>query len=513
MKLTDLMKYNEIVIQCHDNPDADAIGSGFALYRYYKHLGKKVRFIYGGRFEINKSNLRLLVDELKIPIEHVTEMDYKPELLLMSDCQYDGGNVQKFEAETVAVIDHHQVITQLPPLSEVRSNIGSASTIVWDMMRAAGVNINLYEDVATALYYGLYTDTNNFSEIHHPLDKDARDALSFNKSLLIRLRNANLSLEELRIAGVAMLGYEYYEDHKYAIIRTDPCDPNILGLISDFCLSVDSIEVVLVYSVLDMGIKFSVRSCSTESHANEVAEFLARGVGAGGGHLVKAGGFLQTKLLEQVYPKCQNASENQLRHIFTEILRQRMEEYFQSYDVIYAGKDVVDRSDMKIYTKQPVRVGYIKTTDIGGIGDTLRIRTLEGDVEMNCREDLYIMIGVKGEVYPMFKEKFDLSYIREDAPFEIGDLEYLPNVHNAVTGDVIELLPHAKSCISTGEVSIYAKKLDRVTKVFTSWDPDNYMYATPDDYLAVRVDDFNDVYIIDQEIFPRSYALSEKLNV
>ena len=210
MKLTDLMKYDEIVIQCHDNPDADAIGSGFALYRYYKQLGKKVRFIYGGRFVINKSNLRLLVDELDIPIEHVTELDHEPELLLMTDCQYDGGNVQKFAAKEVAVIDHHQVITELPALSEVRSNIGSACTIVWDMLRNASVDVNLDDDVTTALYYGLYTDTNNFAEIHHPLDKDARDALWFNKSLVARLRNANLSLDELKIAGVAMLGYEYY---------------------------------------------------------------------------------------------------------------------------------------------------------------------------------------------------------------------------------------------------------------------------------------------------------------
>jgi len=508
MKLTDLMKYNEIVIQCHDNPDADAIGSGFALYRFYKQLGKRVRFIYGGRFIINKSNLRLLVDELDIPIEHVTELDHEPELLLMTDCQYDGGNVQKFAAKEVAVIDHHQVITELPALSEVRSNIGSACTIVWDMLRNASVDVNLDDDVTTALYYGLYTDTNNFAEIHHPLDKDARDALWFNKSLVARLRNANLSLDELKIAGVAMLGYEYYEDHRYAIIQTDPCDPNILGLISDFCLSVDNIDVVLVYSVLDNGIKFSVRSCSMEAHANEVAEFLAHGIGGGGGHLEKAGGFLQSQLLEKEYPKCKDASKNQLKHVYTEILRHRMDDFFQSYDVIYAGKDKVDTKTMQIYQKVPVHVGYIKTTDVGRPGDMLRIRTLEGDVEMSCRDDLYIMIGVKGEVYPMYKEKFDVSYVAEDEPFEIGDLEYTPNVHNAMTGEVIKLLPYAKTCVSTGTVCIFAKKLDRVTKVFTTWDPGNYMYATPDDYLAVRVDDPDDVYIIDQDIFPRSYKLS-----
>ena len=36
MKLSSLCKYNDIVIQMHDNPDADAMGSGFALYKYFK---------------------------------------------------------------------------------------------------------------------------------------------------------------------------------------------------------------------------------------------------------------------------------------------------------------------------------------------------------------------------------------------------------------------------------------------------------------------------------------------
>ena len=48
MKLGTLEKYNNIVIQMHDNPDADAMGSGYALYVYFKSKGKNVRLIYGG---------------------------------------------------------------------------------------------------------------------------------------------------------------------------------------------------------------------------------------------------------------------------------------------------------------------------------------------------------------------------------------------------------------------------------------------------------------------------------
>ncbi len=58
--LKDLLEFDDIVIQCHDNPDADALASGFALKWYLKKHGKEARFIYGGRSPISKSNLVLM---------------------------------------------------------------------------------------------------------------------------------------------------------------------------------------------------------------------------------------------------------------------------------------------------------------------------------------------------------------------------------------------------------------------------------------------------------------------
>ena len=90
MRLRDLLKYETIVIQCHDNPDADAVASGFGLYTYFKKNNKNVRFVYGGRFVIQKSNLVLMLRELAIPIEYVTTLE-PPDLLITVDCQYGEG--------------------------------------------------------------------------------------------------------------------------------------------------------------------------------------------------------------------------------------------------------------------------------------------------------------------------------------------------------------------------------------------------------------------------------------
>ena len=112
MKLQELDKYNPITIQCHDNPDADAIASGFGLYCYFRAKGKDVDLVYSGPNLMKKSNLVLMRDKLNIPIDYIPVEDepvYRPGLLITVDCQYGAGNVTRLEADTVAIIDHHQV--------------------------------------------------------------------------------------------------------------------------------------------------------------------------------------------------------------------------------------------------------------------------------------------------------------------------------------------------------------------------------------------------------------------
>ena len=303
MKLSKLLKYNQIIVQCHDNPDADAIASGFGVYTYLKDRGKDVRLVYSGRNIIRKSNLVMMVKELNIPIEHVKDASIEPtaELLVTVDCQYGEGNVSLYPAEKVAVIDHHRVSKKLPKLHEVQSNLGACSTLVWNMLKEEGVNPNDNVNLTTALYYGLYTDTGYLEEIYHEKDMELRDTAKFHAGLVTKLRNANISIEELEIAGAALLRCDYNEQYRFAVVKAGPCDPNVLGLISDMVLEVDSIDVCVVFSVLPNGVKLSIRSCEEDIKANELAVKLCMGIGSGGGHQVKAGGLIQMDLLKKAY--------------------------------------------------------------------------------------------------------------------------------------------------------------------------------------------------------------------
>ncbi len=516
MKLTDLTHYPSIMIQCHDNPDADAIASGFALYSYFTSLGKEVQLVYAGRNRIQKPNLLLMVEKLHIPIVYIGDIAKYTEkepsgkiqgLLITVDCQYGAGNVTRLPAEDVAIIDHHQVEIGDVEKREINPHLGSCSTLVWRMLREAGYKI---EDsrLGTALYYGLYTDTNQFSEIYNPLDMDMRESVLCEQTMITLFRNSNLSLQEMEIAGVAMIRYIYNDDYRYAIIKSKPCDPNILGLISDFLIQVAEVDSCVVYNETKDGYKFSVRSCIKEVQADELAAFLADGVGSGGGHREKAGGFISMVLYENSYPTLHSEA----------FFSKRLNDYFDYCEIIYAEEYEADISDMQSYVKKQVPLGYVAAADILAIGTPITIRTLEGDVDMTVEEDLLIMIGIKGEVYPNRRDKFEKSYTITDKSYCTDEMHvrhntlYEPTIHNRETGEVMQLADYAKVCIASGGTYIHAKELTGRVKVFTAWDKEKYMLGKAGDYLAVRCDDKHDVYIVERDIFDMTYDKTDSVN-
>ncbi|MBR5636168.1 MAG: DHH family phosphoesterase, partial [Pseudobutyrivibrio sp.] len=351
--------------------------------------------------------------------------------------------------------------------------------------------------LSTALYYGLMTDSNNFSEIQHPLDMDMRDYLKYSNSAITKFRNSNISQDELRIAGIALLGSEYYHENHYSIVKTDPCDPNILGIISDMLLEVEDVECCLAYSIHEGGIKISVRSCVKEVKADELAKFICQGVGDGGGHITKAGGSIIRSLLER----------QELQYIpsaIQQFFRARMEEYFMDNEIIYAGDYKADISTMKLYKSKRITIGCIKGTDIFPVGTKAVIRAMEGDQELEIRENTIIAIGVRGEVYITSQEQFDSYYEISDKKYEFPG-EYEPIIRNLNDRHSVGLLPLIHSCTYVGNGNIYAKELATRTKVFTKWNQESYCLGRPGDYIIAPENDLSNVYVLDKELFFKTY--------
>ncbi len=148
----------------------------------------------------------------------------------------------------------------------------------------------------------------------------------------------------------------------------------------------------------------------------------------------------------------------------------------------------------------------MKASEAFQVGTKITIRTLEGDLETPVTEDMYILIGMGGEVRLTAEENFQKSNKVLDEPY-VFEGEYKPTVKTSFDGKNVSLIPYAKTCMARGGVEIYIKPLDHRVKVFTEWDEENYMLGRAGDYLAVRKDDLHNVYVIAGDTFERMYEM------
>jgi phosphoglycolate phosphatase len=347
--------------------------------------------------------------------------------------------------------------------------------------------------IQTALYYGLFTDTNGLSELRHPLDRDLADVPN-DAGLIRKLENSAITAEELDIISEALCDRKHIGN--IGLFRARPCDANLLGFTSDIARQVVNIDCCLVYCLQRHGIKLSVRSSTREIMSSEIAQFLCRDAGSGGGNIEKAGGFLSFNGIAKISG---GASPE-------EYLQSRVHAYLDNYDLIYANNNNVNFSEMPLYKKRPLPVGYVKSADIFPAGTKITVRTLEGDIDTIAGDDIYLMIGIQGEVYPILRDKFERGYIARGETYR-KETDYRPTLLNRVTGERKNISSAARVCEPKDAKLVRAAVLEKDTKVFSYWDTERYFYGGKGDYLVANESDYQDCYIVRHDIFMESYEL------
>ena len=131
--LKQLLAYKRICIQCHNNPDADAVASAFGVYRYLTSHGVEVSIVYGGEQPIKKCSMKMLLRECGIPLTH-SRAPSGFELLLLVDCQYGQTNAERFEAREIAILYHHIQVVEDSTNYFIKSRYQSCSTIVYELL-------------------------------------------------------------------------------------------------------------------------------------------------------------------------------------------------------------------------------------------------------------------------------------------------------------------------------------------------------------------------------------------
>ena len=197
----------------------------------------------------------------------------------------------------------------------------------------------------------------------------------------------------------------------------------------------------------------------------------------------------------------------------TELFEKIIEQYFLECDCIYS-KEFAEQMQDKIseiprYVKRKIPWAYVRITDAMEAGTKFYLKTFEneGRLLLEASDDIYIMIGCRGEVYHITKEKFERTYEASEEQLDIFEqmISYFPEVEVYETGEYITLDEIAYLCYPKATNGIYAIPLKARTKVFNPYNNGEYFLGREGDYMAIRYDDLSDVYIIQKDIFHETY--------
>jgi nanoRNase/pAp phosphatase (c-di-AMP/oligoRNAs hydrolase) len=305
--LEDVKPFRKVLILTHNNPDPDTIASaaGMKILLSTK-LKKRCTIAYSGI--IGRAENRELIKTCKIEMHPSSKLNFsRYDYLIIVDTQPTAGNVHipKGYFPNV-VIDHHtfRAQTKNAAVCDVRPGIGSTSTIIAGYMKAAGMEPDV--NIATALYYGMKTDTfgSGRSITQNDMDMMAYVFPHISTQKLTRIENPELPRY-------------YFKTIKKAIEQADiigdavVCDlgevrnPDLIAETSDFLLRMREIKWTFVIGKIDNSAYFSLRCKSAKRLVGRIASAIVKGIGTGGGHMKSAGGQINLEKMpyDQVVPE------------------------------------------------------------------------------------------------------------------------------------------------------------------------------------------------------------------
>lgn len=292
--LRDVAGAGPVLILTHDNPDPDALAAGKAFAALLKSAWNiSSRLLYSGlvlRAE-NKALLNLLTPEWEYG-DLLTGFEEYTAVALVDTQPGAGNNSLPASHIPQIVIDHHHPMRQAlqkVPYADVRPDIGATVTLLAQYLEAAGVELN--SDLATAMFYGLKTDTRGLSRGASPADIDVYFTLlaQIDHKKLIRIEQAGLPQEYFQAFYSGLQAARVYQQSIIADLE-EMHRPDLAAEMSDLLIRLEKARAVLCLGVHEQILHLSVRT----EHLGQDAGLLIQQVivppGKAGGHGAMAGG-------------------------------------------------------------------------------------------------------------------------------------------------------------------------------------------------------------------------------
>ncbi|MBV9079906.1 MAG: DHH family phosphoesterase [Elusimicrobia bacterium] len=279
-----------LLILTHDYPDPDSLASAFALKAIAEDVGITCRIGYGG--VIGRTENRAMVKLLKIPVRPVRDKDFArwDHVALVDTQPAFSNNRFPHGRRATIVVDQHRSVT--PPDAElpiVNTRCGATSVIVANALLARRVAPP--EPVATALAYGILTDTLDFFRASHPVV--VRTYLRLlphcDLSKLARIQNPRRSrrffqtiargIRQASVCGPLIVSHVGTVEN-----------PDLVSQTADFLLSYENIAWSFATGRYNGRLYMSLRASSEAAEAGEVLRDICGDRANAGGHGSIAGG-------------------------------------------------------------------------------------------------------------------------------------------------------------------------------------------------------------------------------
>ena len=288
-----ILPASSVLIVTHDYPDPDCIASSFGVQQLLQHWGVSSSQIAFGGFVGRAENRAMIrfTNIQTVPLMLIEFSDFD-RIILVDSFPGDGNVSLKPDITVDAVIDHHPHKSKRnkPRFFDIRKDVGSTSTIITQYLKAEECEIS--RNLATALFYGIKTDTHRLSRNVSPEDIacykmlfDAVDHLALSK-IELPDRDAEY-FNILHRSAESMTLYDKKLGHTHLGTVSSP---DYIAEMADLFHSLEDLEWMLCSGIFKNQIFFSIRSKNDETAGIKAEKIAHKMNGSGGGHSTMAAG-------------------------------------------------------------------------------------------------------------------------------------------------------------------------------------------------------------------------------
>jgi nanoRNase/pAp phosphatase (c-di-AMP/oligoRNAs hydrolase) len=284
-----------LLILTHTNPDPDSLASALGLQLLARERAD-VESSIGLRGRIMRAENKEMVRVLGIQLMPVEGLDLDSfDCLALVDTQPGFGHTLLPEGRVIdIVLDHHVPVegeVQLEGVAfvDIRASVGATSSLVATYLLNAGVTITT--DVATALVYGIKTDTADLSRNVSDVDQRAYEQLlpKVDRTKLATITRPALPREYFSTLLQALTNIRIFGSAVLCSLGK-VSNPEMVAEVADLLVRMEGKHAVFCGGLVDHTYYVSVRTQVGGHHAWYLLRDALGGEGSFGGHGSVAGG-------------------------------------------------------------------------------------------------------------------------------------------------------------------------------------------------------------------------------